>query len=177
MRTPTNFSRRALPTADRWRRQPLWFDCVNPYPSSLPLPSRVLFGVLGRSRAINESMISGKKFLARMFASNFFSEIMRIETSRSRAGAPRCTEQSARFRYDQRAKKKSVIDGRASSEGVNTPTGGDARPAMMRINKRAGRENEQQNSKTAKQQTSKPANQQTSKTHPTYAIHRRFCRE
>ncbi len=95
------------------------------------------------SRAINESMISGKEFQARMFACNSFSEIMRIQTPQSRAGAPRRTEQSARCRCDQRAKKKSVIDGRASSEGVNTPTGGDARPAMMRINKRAASENEQ----------------------------------
>ncbi len=33
-------------------------------------------------------------------------------------------------------KKKSVSDGVASSEGVNTPTGGDATPALMRISSR-----------------------------------------
>ena len=41
-----------------------------------------------------------------------------------------------------RLMKKSVSDGVASSEGMNTLTGGEATPALMRISVSAGRKQE-----------------------------------
>ena len=41
-----------------------------------------------------------------------------------------------------RAMKKSVSDGGPSPEGMNTLTGGDGPPALMRINARTVREDE-----------------------------------